>query len=97
MIQSDLLAILPKLFENADIHDITIQRASMNHEENSAIKEYDILVNETLFHSQIQALDRILSDYDEIEMRFTADGMKILSVETNPRTVKAESAKAEQT
>jgi hypothetical protein len=85
MIEKDLMAILQKLFNDVDVANITIQDASTLREGNETVKEFDVIINENLHHSQIQALDRILADYDEIEMRTSDNGMKIISTGINPR------------
>ena len=79
MIEKEILELLPKLFNSVDVQNITI-RDAISKVENDSVKEYDIIIDENLYHSQIQELDRVLSDYDEIEMRHTDDGMIIASM-----------------
>lgn len=82
MIQENLLKLLPKLFNDAGIHNISIQ--ARTYERGSIIWEYDIVINQNLSHSQILTLGKILGKFAEIEMRCTDDGMKIISTGAKP-------------
>ena len=83
MIEKDLVQIIHKLLTDVDVTYIAIKE-SIDPQEKEGTKEYELIISESMMHSQIQALDRILGDYDEIEMQLKDGDMRIYSRHSIP-------------
>lgn len=86
MLVDVVLKLIPKLISDCQITNFNIRDANnlahINEKkpEDSPL-ELDILVEENLYHWQIQELDKILADFDNVEMRLTDDGLFVYEKE----------------
>ena len=89
MLFDDLLAIMRKIREQTDVVNMEIRDAlDPVHvefdeetlevaEDKEFPTEYDLILKADLCHAEIQALDEILADYNNIEMRLRDGNMEI--------------------
>jgi len=85
MLLKETLEIVNKLMVKAEIDDFEVRTASrFVHNPKSSktyTREFDILVTPSVSHRELQEIDKILSDYDNVEMKATSEGLLIFERE----------------
>lgn len=90
MLLKETLKIIEKLMTELDVSDFKVSDARVwlhvketedDAEDIEIENEYDILIEPTVTHWQIQQIDRLLSDYDNVEMWVESEGLRIFEKE----------------
>ena len=84
MLLNETLELVRKLIDKCDVDNIEILLSDEYlhcPEEEKCEPEFDLRIKETLYHSQIQRIDEVLSEYSNVEMRMSSDGLEIYEVE----------------